>query len=485
MGNSTFKDEWFAKGKLDQLAQWLEENDVNTQNKYGNTVVHWSCWHSQPQMLKMCLEAGALVNVVNRGMNSPLHVAVYQNDLKCVELLLATGECDDQAVNLQGLTALDVAEGKGHIACVNMLTNYAEQKEQVGSAIEDSGNTTTGGTARGAVEGSGEGNGVESKDDAPASNIFAAIRKLFPAPVPDAVLQKEVDILNGELVYDTSQLLELDADDLKSMGIKLSTVRALLKVKQGIIDQAKQQAESKSIKVPTKKKSKKNAKKKVKPWKHKWFTQGKVKKLEAWVRKYPDNVGYQNQFGNTIAHWAAWHGQLPMLIVARKAGVELDVKNNGNNTPLHLAVHRNSTSCVQYLISEGANLRVSNLQGFTPLKLAKAVRHTHIEVLLKRALGIDLNAEEEEEAEGRMNRQESLIDLQQQAAVDLRMDEQSEVSVTELEDREASEVPNLTPDDEQDVLDAIEDSKRQHQHDLPDNYPHHLADEADDKAADE
>jgi hypothetical protein len=37
----------------------------------------------------------------------------------------------------------------------------------------------------------------------------------------------------------------------------------------------------------------------------------------------------QNEFGNTVAHWACWRKSLPILKVAQAAGGELNIQNNG------------------------------------------------------------------------------------------------------------------------------------------------------------
>lgn len=62
-------------------------------------------------------------------------------------------------------------------------------------------------------------------------------------------------------------------------------------------------------------------------FKDRWFEEGDVKALEKWLQTH--DVDYQNEYGNTVAHWASWHNQLMMLKCAQRHGANLDMQNNG------------------------------------------------------------------------------------------------------------------------------------------------------------
>lgn len=63
---------------------------------------------------------------------------------------------------------------------------------------------------------------------------------------------------------------------------------------------------------------------------------------------------------------------------------ELDRKDSDGNTPLHLAVRMQSLEMVEFLISKGCNVNISNNSGDTPLHFAYAKASKEIiEVLIK------------------------------------------------------------------------------------------------------
>ena len=94
-------------------------------------------------------------------------------------------------------------------------------------------------------------------------------------------------------------------------------------------------------------------------FKDQWFVECNVKALKKWLKKNDANwrvcvllpapvhvmrlavlggmrdlrcshhLRAQNEFGNTVAHWACWRKQLPMLKLAQGCGAELNIQNNG------------------------------------------------------------------------------------------------------------------------------------------------------------
>ena len=65
--------------------------DINSQNIYGNTVLHMSAALGYDKFLKYLIELGADVNTVNEEGNTPLHVAVYNGFSKSAKLLIDAG----------------------------------------------------------------------------------------------------------------------------------------------------------------------------------------------------------------------------------------------------------------------------------------------------------------------------------------------------------------------------------------------------------
>jgi ankyrin repeat protein len=75
--------------------------------------------------------------------------------------------------------------------------------------------------------------------------------------------------------------------------------------------------------------------------------------------------------GRTLLHAFAHQGDIVGTRWLVDHGAEIDVKDEGNNTPLHKACERNSTlTVVKLLIERGASLTAINNNGETPLDVA-------------------------------------------------------------------------------------------------------------------
>lgn len=59
---------------------------------------------------------------------TPLHLAAIKGLSECVKALLELG-ADIQAVNEEGHTALELAQGQGHQNCIEVLESYKLQQE--------------------------------------------------------------------------------------------------------------------------------------------------------------------------------------------------------------------------------------------------------------------------------------------------------------------------------------------------------------------
>ena len=88
-------DLWFdcARKGYTKLIQLLIQDgaDINGQNKYGNTALHFASYYSHKDCLETLLRAGAGVNVQdNRGWTA-LYWASYYSHKDCLEALLRAG----------------------------------------------------------------------------------------------------------------------------------------------------------------------------------------------------------------------------------------------------------------------------------------------------------------------------------------------------------------------------------------------------------
>ena len=92
--------------------------DINYQNDTGCHALWACCWHAQPELARICLEAGANVDLANNGGSTPLMLACSTGCEKMVELLLAHDAFVD-AVSPDGHTAL--SNSINHPRIVQML----------------------------------------------------------------------------------------------------------------------------------------------------------------------------------------------------------------------------------------------------------------------------------------------------------------------------------------------------------------------------
>ena len=83
---------------MDEVERLLARGaPVNWRNigVFGRTALHIACISNHPDVVKILTQQDGIdVNVQNTHKNTPLHYACYWGYLKCVQLLMATGQCD-------------------------------------------------------------------------------------------------------------------------------------------------------------------------------------------------------------------------------------------------------------------------------------------------------------------------------------------------------------------------------------------------------
>ena len=61
----------------------------------GWTALQWACWNNHPDVVKILTQQDGIdVNVQDTDKDTALHLACCKGHLKCVQLLMATGQCD-------------------------------------------------------------------------------------------------------------------------------------------------------------------------------------------------------------------------------------------------------------------------------------------------------------------------------------------------------------------------------------------------------
>lgn len=99
--------------------------------------------------------------------------------------------------------------------------------------------------------------------------------------------------------------------------------------------------------------------------------------------------GYSNIFD------AAKDNCLDMIKSYLQSGVEVNSKNDQDETPLHIASASGRTRAIELLLSEGADLEINDRDGMTSLHRAVKKGHTHtVELLISK--GADVNTKNNE-----------------------------------------------------------------------------------------
>ncbi|KAF4317466.1 hypothetical protein BBO99_00005339 [Phytophthora kernoviae] len=91
---------------LDVLQTTSAREDVNAVDSLGNTALHYAADCAQLEVTRVLLKMGADVNLQNRRLTSPLHMAVSKARLDMVKLLVDEGPADVNATDYQDNTAL-------------------------------------------------------------------------------------------------------------------------------------------------------------------------------------------------------------------------------------------------------------------------------------------------------------------------------------------------------------------------------------------
>ena len=94
--------------------------DVNKQDKYCNTALHWASMNGHTDIAKLLLDSGADVNTQNKYYNTPLHLSSINGYTSIVKLLLDSG-ADVNTQNNLCYTVLHYASMNGHTSTAKLL----------------------------------------------------------------------------------------------------------------------------------------------------------------------------------------------------------------------------------------------------------------------------------------------------------------------------------------------------------------------------
>jgi len=115
-----------------------------------------------------------------------------------------------------------------------------------------------------------------------------------------------------------------------------------------------------------------------------------VFRLHRLLKESPDLVNLQGLDQETILHEAAIKKDLKTVEVIVRAGADINVLNNHQETPLQLATQANCPAVVEFLLTESADWRLEDHLGQTPLMHASARGFVDVmKVLIKHGVEVD------------------------------------------------------------------------------------------------
>lgn len=114
-----FKNDDFLISGVKQLV--AQGANINAQTRSGDTALIIAGWSTNNvKLIKLLIDLGADLNIANNNGDTPLIDAAYLKKPEILKILLANG-ANTSHKNNRGLTALDVAQQKGHQEIINKL----------------------------------------------------------------------------------------------------------------------------------------------------------------------------------------------------------------------------------------------------------------------------------------------------------------------------------------------------------------------------
>jgi ankyrin repeat protein len=112
------------RGDLEAVrALAARRSEVNASEADGSTALHWAAREGSPAMVDVLLKAGASVRAATRYNVTPLAFAAAGGNLAVVERLLGAG-ADPNSTSEEGQTALMTASLAGHVATIKALVAH-------------------------------------------------------------------------------------------------------------------------------------------------------------------------------------------------------------------------------------------------------------------------------------------------------------------------------------------------------------------------
>ncbi|KAG7166925.1 Transient receptor potential cation channel subfamily A member 1-like 3, partial [Homarus americanus] len=392
-----------GEGEGDSMVVLLHNNHaiVNAQDKYGQTPLHFAAMTGNiaaaTELVEYC---NADVEVEDNQQTTPLIMAATQGYVDIARLLLESASANLRQADSSRQTALHRAVKSGHLRMVNLLLHKGRDMKNYMSFLNARD------TKRKTALYHACSNGhvlvaavlLEEQADAEAETVTLATSLHAAASVGNVdiigvLLERKVQLDEPDLYQRTPlmyaaagnnnkaiQLLAQRGANLEHKDLNQST--ALLLAAHGGHAAAVQMLLELGADVQATDKLNKTAV-------YISAEQGKVETVKVLLeveesKKLLDVVDYN---GSPPVHIAVAAGNMAVVELLLKAGASIHLKNEEQDTVLHLAARRGYTiggheGVIKVLLEVGADLSTTNSSSSTPLHLAAAQGYTKCCLLL-------------------------------------------------------------------------------------------------------
>ncbi|WP_341812896.1 ankyrin repeat domain-containing protein [Wolbachia endosymbiont (group A) of Cephus spinipes] len=337
-------------GNLNEVEDLVSQNaNVNTTDIYSWTPLHWATFKDHLEIARFLIKKGADINAADKGPygKKPIHVAAENNSKDIIEFFLSKGVGINDT-DKQGYTPLHYAAWRGRLEVAKFLIEeYANSifKYNNGSTLPC--NAPLKNHLHVMKCSIGNRNILEIRDNSGRVPLHCAASNGKLDMVKYFIDEEKVDVNIKDNGYWTPL-------HWASWGGHLDVAKYLVDKRANI------NAKDKGSKIPLN---------------------------VAIDQKHNDVVKYLEQAQldlNKELLIAAKGGDLNKVIDLISKGANVNVKDNNDDTPLHLAV--GYLDVVKYLISKGANINAKCKAGKTTLDIARDRGHNNVINYLEKEL---------------------------------------------------------------------------------------------------
>ncbi|KAM7494694.1 hypothetical protein LguiB_029303 [Lonicera macranthoides] len=355
-----------------------------TRDSEGRTALHFACRYGKVEWAKVLIEAGAEVDALDKNKNTPLHYAAVYGVKECVTLLMEKGAVVTRQ-NLYGMTPVDVAKLKKQHEVLELL-----EKDDGADGISNKCWLT-----------------VENEYSFADLSNFSIMDKLTSDPIFQELAAElsAKDPIFKELAFQLAEDLSFNQlTNVSQLFDKQHYQSTMEQVMQNphywaMVDHLSDvvmqdpsmcqmlQSIANSIQYDSTQTH--------------WEGEKKTRAIQDPSGKYQD-MGYQDEDkkalrcvslgdveglrsalvsgvnmetrdseGRTALHYACIYGEVEWAKVLVEAGAKVDALDKQKNTPLHYAAGYGGKECVTLLMEKGGVVTRPNLDGMTPVDVAK------------------------------------------------------------------------------------------------------------------